>query len=90
MSSKRTQKTVYTAADTIIWQMLASVIIPGFTINRLCKLTGVVLEKSSKLPKKTRKMIVTAIGLSAIPFIIKPIDHFTDELLDHSIRKIAP
>lgn len=29
-----TKKAIITCGDVIIWQMLASVIIPGFTINR--------------------------------------------------------
>ncbi|GLV36737.1 uncharacterized protein CBL_02428 [Carabus blaptoides fortunei] len=89
-SNKRLVKTVYTATDTIVWQMLASVMIPGFTINRVCAFTSYLLNKSTPLPDKTRKIIVTAIGLATIPFIIKPIDHATDELLDHTIRKLAP
>lgn len=89
-SSKRTVKSVYTATDTVVWQMLASVIIPGFTINRVCALSSYLFKKSTSLPDKTRKVIVTTIGLATIPFIIKPIDHATDELLDHTIRKLAP
>lgn len=89
-SNKRTVKSVYTATDTVVWQMLASVVIPGFTINRVCALSSYLLKKSTPLPDKTRKVIVTAIGLATIPFIIKPIDHATDELLDHTIRKLAP
>lgn len=34
-----------TAVDTLIWQALASVIIPGFTINRLCALSAAILRR---------------------------------------------
>ena len=73
--------------DTLVWQGLASVAIPGFTINRICWASGHLLQKSTKLPSITRKWTVTAIGLASIPFIIKPIDRSVDWLLDSSLRR---
>ena len=32
----KTKKVAFAAVDTLLWQALASVIIPGFTINRIC------------------------------------------------------
>ncbi|XP_050311223.1 mitochondrial fission process protein 1 [Anthonomus grandis grandis] len=83
-------KVAYTTADTLIWQLLASVAIPGLTINRICALSTFALKKSEFLPQTTRKWAVTAIGLTAIPFIIKPIDRFVDLVLDESLRKYQP
>ena len=64
--------------DTLIWQGLASVIIPGFTINRICALSRVLLSRgmSRRLLSSPalRKWTVTAVGLASIPFIIEPID----------------
>jgi hypothetical protein len=37
---------IVTAADTLVWQALASVAVPGFTINRLCALTGVLVART--------------------------------------------
>lgn len=85
--SADTKKTVFVAIDTLTWQMLASVVIPGFTINRVCAGAGFLL---TKVPKVNRKWCVTAIGLSVIPFIIKPIDDFVDKVLDETLRKYAP
>ena len=73
--------------DTLVWQGLASVAIPGFTINRICWASGKLLQASTSLPSTARKWTVTAIGLGAIPFIIKPIDHSVDWMLDNSLRK---
>jgi len=73
--------------DTVIWQGLASVAIPGFTINRICYLSNLVLRYTTALPPATRKWTVTAIGLSAIPFIIHPIDRAVDFLLDRTLRQ---
>ncbi|XP_076256704.1 mitochondrial fission process protein 1, partial [Rhynchophorus ferrugineus] len=48
-------KVAFTTTDTLIWQLLASVIIPGFTINRLCAFCNLGLKKSKALPKSGRK-----------------------------------
>lgn len=82
------KKTAYVAVDTLTWQMLASVVLPGITINRLCAASNFFMKNT--LTKTARKWTVTAIGLSAIPFIIKPIDDFVDKILDETIRKYAP
>ncbi|CAG9833319.1 unnamed protein product [Diabrotica balteata] len=85
-----TKKVVYTTADTLIWQLMASVAIPGFTINRVCALSNYFLKKSEKIPSYNRKWLVTGIGLFTIPFIIKPIDKFVDLAMDKSLRKYQP
>lgn len=82
-----TKKTFFVAGDTLMWQMLASVVMPGVTINRLCAVSNFLLQK---LPSATKKWSVTTIGLTAIPFIIKPIDDLVDKILDGSLRKYAP
>ncbi len=65
--------------DTLLWQGLASVLIPGVAINRLC--AGVRILLTNKririlLAPVTRKWLVTGIGLSAIPLIVHPIDRY--------------
>jgi len=82
------KRKVMAAADTLIWQTLASVAIPGFTINRLCALSLLLLSKSSRLSLPVRKWTTTAIGLASIPFIVKPIDHGVDYMMDKTIRKV--
>lgn len=99
-----------TAVDVFLWQMLASVTIPGFTINRwvakvtlllclvylififpFCRITyfsGQLLRKV-KAKKSIVQFLPVAIGLSSIPFIIHPIDHFTDYLMDNTYRKFV-
>ncbi|CAH1801964.1 unnamed protein product, partial [Owenia fusiformis] len=72
--------------DALIWQGLASVAIPGFTINRLCALSNYALQRSSRLPQGVRKWIVTAIGLCAIPIIIQPIDRSVDYMMNQTLR----
>lgn len=76
------------AMDTVLWQAFASVIVPGFTINRICAGSLVGLAKvAPKVPLTTRKWITTFIGLGVIPFIVHPIDNFVHFAMDNSTRK---
>lgn len=72
------------AADTFLWQGLASVVVPGIVINR------VVAAVSKFGPPQYKVWLPTAVGLSTIPFIIKPIDHAIDLLMDQVIRPVYP
>ncbi|XP_063396983.1 mitochondrial fission process protein 1-like [Mytilus trossulus] len=85
---KKKQSRVRTAVlDTLIWQGLASVAIPGFTINRVCTFSGLLLKKSTSWPAPMRHWTTTFIGLACIPFIIKPIDRSVDYFMENSFRK---
>ena len=76
------------AFDTLVWQALASVIIPGFTINRICAASLFSLAKvAPKVPLNTRKWITTAVGLGVIPFIVHPIDTLVHFGMDNTTRK---
>jgi len=81
--------------DTLLWQTLASLVIPPFIINRACKLTAFGLGKffpATAYPSLTprgRALIQTAVGLSIIPFIVHPIDHGVHFALDHSSRSLS-
>ncbi|XP_053558183.1 mitochondrial fission process protein 1 [Bombina bombina] len=84
----RTSHIAVAVVDTFVWQALASVAIPGFTINRLCAASLYLMGRATRWPLPVRKWATTAIGLSAIPFIITPIDRSVDFLLDSSLRKL--
>lgn len=89
-------------ADTLIWQSLASVTIPGFTINMIVRACRFVVQQqqqsSSSLSQKiTRSPMMTAtvmkwfptcVGLASIPLIIHPIDRMVDYLMDSTFRQI--
>uniref|UniRef100_A0A7S0LDM7 Mitochondrial fission process protein 1 n=1 Tax=Coccolithus braarudii TaxID=221442 RepID=A0A7S0LDM7_9EUKA len=70
------------AADTLLWQSLASVAIPGAVINRIVWAAGKFAPPASRIP--------TIAGLCAIPLIIKPIDHGVDAALDTFVRPLYP
>ncbi|NXS38044.1 MTFP1 protein, partial [Pomatostomus ruficeps] len=74
--------------DTFVWQSLASVAIPGFTINRLCAASLALLGSLTRWPLPVRRWTTTALGLAAIPLIITPIDRSVDFLMDSSLRKL--
>lgn len=82
-----TVKTAKIATDCLLWQTFASVLIPGFTINRICYSSSLLLRKStSAFILKNNKLITTAIGLLSIPVIIHPIDHFCHQVMDNTVR----
>lgn len=81
------RKLLNTAVDTLVWQALASVIIPGFTINRVCALSLFLLKRYSSLSLNTCKWTTTGVGLSCIPFIVSPIDHGVHVLMDKTLRQ---
>ena len=64
------------AVDTLVWQGLASVAIPGFVINRVVWAAGRVSPASALV------WAPTAAGLVSIPFIVTPIDQGVDAFMD--------
>ncbi|XP_014750279.1 PREDICTED: mitochondrial fission process protein 1 isoform X2 [Sturnus vulgaris] len=85
--------TAYVTADAIdkgrkAATSLASVAIPGFTINRLCAASLALLGSLTRWPLPVRRWTTTALGLAAIPLIITPIDRTVDFLMDSSLRKL--
>lgn len=80
-------KTAKIATDCFLWQTFASVLVPGYTINRICKLSTFLLNKTNvKAIVRANKVLTTAVGLSSIPFIIHPIDHGCHVVMDKTIR----
>ncbi|CAE1260764.1 MTFP1 [Acanthosepion pharaonis] len=87
VASEVTKERAIAMADTLVWQGLASVAVPGFTINRVCALSNNLLQRTSTLPSNIRKWTTTFIGLGCIPFIVKPIDHSVDYMMNNTLRK---
>uniref|UniRef100_A0A7S3V0W7 Mitochondrial fission process protein 1 n=1 Tax=Aplanochytrium stocchinoi TaxID=215587 RepID=A0A7S3V0W7_9STRA len=76
--------------DTLLWQSLASVFIPGFTINQVVKATQFGMNRLSIAQVGAKRFVPTAVGLSVIPAIIKPIDNFVDYMLNNGVRPYYP
>jgi fission process protein 1 len=73
----------HAVVDTLVWQGLASVAIPGFTINRLCSTARWSLNRWGVGTASLQRWTVVGVGLSCIPFIINPIDRLVDYGMDH-------
>ena len=73
--------------DTLLWQGLASVAIPGGVINLIVRSSRMALTRTVGLPTFAIKWFPTALGLCSIPVIIHPIDDAVDFILDNSTRK---
>jgi fission process protein 1 len=85
------QRAATACFDTLLWQSLASVLIPGFTINTFVRMARYAIPKSPvKLPAPIIQWLPTAIGLFSIPIIIHPIDNAVDYLLDNTTRPYLP
>ena len=84
-AGKTSSEAAVAAGDTLVWQLLASVIVPGFMINRLCALSAIALRSNANATLKAWGP--TAVGLAAIPFIVKPIDHAVDWAMDSTLRR---
>jgi fission process protein 1 len=91
---ERTSEVVRIGTDAILWQTLASVLIPGKVINLVTATAVKLMQSDAKavklLPLKIRTWSPTVIGLATIPFIISPIDHAVDALFDNTLRKWWP
>lgn len=71
--------------DTLLWQSLASVMIPGLTINLIVKASRFAVARTA-LPAMVAKWFPTACGIGSIPIIVHPIDSFVDFSMDNSTR----
>lgn len=82
------QETAYATLDTLLWQSLASVMIPGAVINMVVRASRLAVQRSPMvLPAMVAKWLPTATGLGSVPLIIHPIDHSVDVLLDNTTRQ---
>ena len=87
-SSSREYRAGIATFDTLLWQSLASVMIPGLAINLVVKASRFAVARSPvSLPVFASKWLPTASGIGSIPLIIHPIDSFVDFTLDNSTRE---
>mmetsp|Transcript_103173 Transcript_103173/g.199922 ORF Transcript_103173/g.199922 Transcript_103173/m.199922 type:complete len:484 (-) Transcript_103173:95-1546(-) len=75
-------------ADALIWQTIASVALPGFTINRFVTLSEIGCEAQAQAGSIVAEYFPTVLGLSMIPIICKPLDELADKGLDITLRPL--
>lgn len=78
--------TFVATVDTLLWQSLATVMIPGATINVIVKCCRLAVSRVS-LPVALATWMPTGVGLASIPIIIKPIDNTVDYMMDNTTRQ---
>ena len=87
-----TNEIVRKGFDVLIWQTLASVLIPGKLIHFVTHQSSHIIETypsiHKNIPLRIRPWSPTIIGLSTIPFIIHPIDNAVDWFMDSTIRSV--
>lgn len=79
------QPAAISVVDTLLWQSLASVMIPGAAINLLVKASRAAVRRVA-LPVLVAEWLPTGVGLGSIPFIVQPIDWSVDYALDNTTR----
>ena len=80
------QDTLRISAETLTWQMLASVFWPGSIIRVIVNASATMI--SNRHLDDELHFLPTLIGLAAIPVIVKPIDTTVDKLMENSISKV--
>jgi len=83
---QRQEPYILPTVDALLWQGLASVALPGATINTIVKTSRWAVARLA-WEGLARQWTPTAVGLASIPMIIKPIDEGVDLLLDNTTRK---
>lgn len=71
-----TRKLAVSTIDCLLWQTLASVMVPGYVIHQVVKATSWAIK--GRFVGGQAQFIPVIVGLSAIPFIVKPIDYTVD------------
>jgi fission process protein 1 len=80
------QDTLRISAETLTWQMLASVFWPGSIIRVIVNASATMI--SNRHLDDQLHFLPTLIGLMAIPAIVKPIDTTVDKLMENSVSKV--
>lgn len=86
--SETIRETLVATADTLLWQCLASVLLPGATINGIVRMSRfAVMQSPMQFSPVIKSWAPTFIGLGSIPFIVSPIDSAVDFMLEETTRK---
>lgn len=80
------EKMMYFMLDTTLFHLMASLVFPAVVIHKVVKLTQKGTKKAFPNFVKAHSWIPAFIALCSVPFIISPIDHTTEFILDKGIR----
>jgi len=92
----KNMRVMVTAMESLLWQSLASVAIPGFTINRMVALAHYSLDQmyktdlwhgvSADITSQVDHWGPTLFGLAMIPLIVRPIDTTVEDSFERYVR----
>ena len=74
--------------DAFLWQMFASVVLPGFTIHQVVAIVGQLVDAMDLSGDPLFTTLPTVAGLATIPLIVKPLDELAEVGMDMGPRKI--
>ena len=79
--------------DALIWQLAASVALPGYTIHQVVAIVVSLLTAAGIYGDGVEmspliSALPTATGLATIPLIVKPLDELAEVAMDLTFRKI--
>lgn len=77
----RFEETMIATTETLVWQILASIIWPGGVIKLSVNIIDFFIPIDNEF-------LPTLIGMLLIPVIIRPIDVFVDQLMEDTISKV--
>jgi fission process protein 1 len=88
-TTRSTQHTAIVTGDTAVFHTFASMLLPAVTIHTVVKYAGKGLQKTNLLANfpKVRAWTPTVVGLCSIPFVVHPIDHGVEFVMDKTIRQ---
>ena len=75
------------SADAGIWQVAASVALPGFSIHQIVAATAELERAFGVEPEGVAALGPSAVGLLVIPLIAKPLDELAEKLMDWTLRR---
>jgi len=81
---------VIEGVDALIWQLAASVALPGYTIHQVVLITVALLSAAGLTDTGGPiDYLPTVVGLGTIPFIVKPLDELAEVAMEVTFRKLS-
>ena len=79
---------LYTALDQTLWHSMASLALPAVTIHQIVHLSQHhAAPRIAKYAPRLGRFSPILFGLGSIPFIIHPLDHIADFIMNNTLRK---
>jgi fission process protein 1 len=76
----------YFCLDTTLFHLMASLVFPAVVIHKIVKLSQKGMKKALPKSLKLQAWVPAIFALCSVPFIIEPIDHVAEFILDKGVR----